>query len=214
MRIISQKTCGSLFLISKNSEKGADMEEIMKYPDYSSLSYTVMASMWDIQCLLILKLEASSCLLFLLASPWVFNFGSLEFSFALQETLWIFRLGWSHVLALSIRFVDYLVADGSTVVHEALFWFIRGSLSVSSILCSCFKFKVLRVRFDELGAVRTIQMGSSIDRRCCSRCRCRWRWTWEEYMWRLFDAVNSNRPHNHTGSSGEPSLVNMYQTKA
>ena len=102
MRIISQKTCGSLFLISKNSEKGADMEEIMKYPDYRSLSYNVMASTWGLQCLLILRLEASLRLLVLLASRWVFNFGSLEFSFALRERIWFFRLGWFHAIALSI----------------------------------------------------------------------------------------------------------------
>ena len=29
-----------------------------------------------------------------------------------------------------------------------------------------------------------------------------------------FDAVKRNMPHNHTGSAGEPSLVNRYQTKA
>ena len=68
MRLISQKTWGSLFLSSKELEKCSYMELIMKGPDYRSLSYIVMASTWGLQCLLILILEASSCFLVLLAS--------------------------------------------------------------------------------------------------------------------------------------------------
>ena len=67
MRIISQKTWGSLFLSLKNSEKCAYTEEIMKDPVYSSLSYNVMAYTWGLQYLLILILESSSCILVLLA---------------------------------------------------------------------------------------------------------------------------------------------------